>query len=276
MMKIVNTTSVYMPGTDVFWAMDQLKEAGFQYLDLALDYCFTPGNPFLSDHYMEWAKELKAYGDQKGISFYQCHGVGDPSVFYNQPDDIAYRSLEVAQALGIQWVAMHPKEIAGMTGEQHDDLFVSENVKWFTPFVKKAEALGVGVAIENLPWPNANRVKPLKEIVDGLNSSFAGVCWDTGHAHINGTKPEEIEILGDRLVTLHLHDNHGNGDEHLIPMDGTYDWKSLMHILKKMNYKGEFVLEAHHQMLDAKDNPAMQQELLARMTEVGNRLIALV
>ena len=276
MMKIVNTTSVYMPGTDLFWVIDQLKEAGFDYLDLALDYCCTPGHPFLSDRYMEWAKELKKYADSKGVSFYQCHGVGDPAVFYDKPDDIAYRSLEVAQALGIQWVAMHPKEIAGMTDEQHDDLFVSENVKWFTPFIRKAEAAGVGVAIENLPWPNANRVKPLKEIVDGLDSRFVGICWDTGHAHINGTKPQEIADFAERLVTLHLHDNHGAGDEHLIPMDGTYDWTELMETLKKMEYKGEFVLEAHHQMLDAKDNPAMQQELLARMIEVGNQLIAKV
>ncbi|MBR5279707.1 MAG: sugar phosphate isomerase/epimerase [Clostridia bacterium] len=273
MMKIVNTTSVYMPGTDICWVIDQLKDAGFDCLDLALDYCCTPGHPFLSDNYMDWARTVKAYADSKGVSFYQCHGVGDPQHFYNKPDDVAYRSIDVAQALDIQWIAMHPKEIQGKTDEQYDDLFVSENVKWFTPFVKKAESVGVGVAIENLPWPNANRVKPLGAIVDGLQSRFVGVCWDTGHANINGTKPEEIEVLGNRLVTVHLHDNHGVHDEHSIPMDGTYDWFGLMDTLKKMGYKGEFVLEAHHQMLEAKDDVEMQRKLLARMIEVGHQLI---
>ncbi len=275
-MKIVNTTCVFKPGFDIFEAIDRLCEAGYRLLDLALDYCVVPGHPFISDHWLEWAKEVKAYADGKGVAFYQCHGVGVPSEFYNNPNDLAYRAIDVAQVLGIRWIVMHPQEIKEKTEEIYDDLYVAENVKWFTPFVRRAQEAGVGVAIENLPWANCNRAKPLAQIVDGLNAPNVGICWDTGHANINNTPPSEIKVLGHRLVTLHIHDNHGYPyDEHGIPYYGTYDWSGFIHTLREMNYQGEFVLEAHHQMLEAADDRALQNQLLAEMIEVSNKIMQL-
>ena len=274
-MEIVNTTCVFKPGYDVFKAIDELKEAGFTKLDLALDYCFIDGHPFLSDHYLDWTQELKDYAESKGVTFYQCHGVGGPEELYRNLKDICYRAIDVARILGIRWIVMHPQEIKGKTEEIYDDFYVSENIKWFTPYVLRAKEAGVGVAIENLPWPNCNRAKPLAQIVDGLGTDNVGVCWDTGHAHINGTPPSELKIIGDRLVTLHIHDNYGTGDDHAIPYYGTYDWTEFMHTLREIGYKGEFVLEAHHQMLEAADDPDMKKKLLAEMVEVSHKLINL-
>ena len=276
-MEIVNTTCVFKPGYDTCRAIDELCDAGFTQLDLALDYCCKAGHPFLSDHYIDWAREIKAYGDAKGVSFYQCHGVGAPEDLYKNPDDICYRAIDVAKILGIKWIVMHPQEIKGKTEEIYDDFYVSENIKWFTPYVLRAKEAGVGVAIENLPWANCNRAKPLVQIVEGLGTENVGVCWDTGHAHINGTPPDELRIIGDHLVTLHIHDNHGNGhDDHLIPFYGSYDWNGFMNVLREIGYKGEFVLEAHHQMLEAADNPAQKKQLLAEMMEVSHKLMKLL
>ena len=30
--------------------------------------------------------------------------------------------------------------------------------------------------------------------------------------------------MRDRVVTTHIHDNHGDKDEHLLPFEGTIDW----------------------------------------------------
>ena len=30
--------------------------------------------------------------------------------------------------------------------------------------------------------------------------------------------------MRDRVVTTHIHDNHGEKDEHLLPFEGTIDW----------------------------------------------------
>jgi len=31
-------------------------------------------------------------------------------------------------------------------------------------------------------------------------------------------------MMRDRVATVHVHDNHGEKDEHLLPFEGTIDW----------------------------------------------------
>jgi sugar phosphate isomerase/epimerase len=34
--------------------------------------------------------------------------------------------------------------------------------------------------------------------------------------------------MRDHLVSSHIHDNHGDKDEHLVPFDGTVDWDAAV------------------------------------------------
>ena len=272
-MKIVNTTSVFMPGADLFESVDRLKAAGFDSVDIAFDYCLGDGHPFTSDHWKEWAEKLRRHADGKGVDFYQGHGIGNPETIYAGGDILAYRVLDAAAILGIKWIVMHPQKLAGMEEPESDGLYAEKNALWFRPFAEYAAGLGVGVALENLPWPNCNRIQPLIKLADAIGTGNVGICWDTGHANINLTKPSEIKAFGKRLVTLHLHDNHPEaGDEHLIPFQGTYDWDEFAKTLREMDYCGELVLEAHHQMLDADGNAALQERLLAEMKTAAERI----
>jgi sugar phosphate isomerase/epimerase len=69
-------------------------------------------------------------------------------------------------------------------------------------------------------------------------------------------------------LSLHIQDTHGpgSGDEHLLPGDGSIDWKEFLHILHDIGYKGELVLEAHHQSYAAPDEEkdGILTELLRR------------
>ena len=64
--------------------------------------------------------------------------------------------------------------------------------------------------------------------------------------------------------SMHIQDNHGKRDEHLLPGDGTIDWKAFLNILNNIGYQGDLVLEAHHQTQDAPDEErkAILAELL--------------
>ena len=279
-MKIVNTTCVFPFNYDIFEALKRLKKAGFNTIDIAVDYCVQNGAPFVSRCWKSWTKKIKEYAASENIELYQCHGVGVPEDFYSDPNDLAYRAVEFAGMLGIKWVVMHPQELKGKQTQEYDGEFAAKNIKWFGPIIDRAIKCGTGIAIENLPWPNCNRISALIPIVDGLKAEHpgasVGICWDTGHANINGTRPAEIKALGDRLVTLHVQDNHGwPSDEHLIPYYGTYDWEEFIHTLREMDYKGEFVLEAHHQMLEVADEPEKQEKLLREMLDVSNKILQL-
>jgi sugar phosphate isomerase/epimerase len=53
-------------------------------------------------------------------------------------------------------------------------------------------------------------------------------CLDVGHAHIGGGIGVALESMRERVVTAHIHDNHGEKDEHLLPFDGTIDWPATL------------------------------------------------
>jgi sugar phosphate isomerase/epimerase len=52
-----------------------------------------------------------------------------------------------------------------------------------------------------------------------------------------------FDVMRDRLVTSHIHDNHGEKDEHLLPYDGTIDWDATLGALTAAPQPVAMVLE---------------------------------
>ena len=71
-------------------------------------------------------------------------------------------------------------------------------------------------------------------------------------------------------LSLHIQDNDGTRDGHLIPGDGTVNWDEFIAVLKKIGYCGDCVMEAHHQSLTASD--AQRDEILTRLLEEAEKL----
>ncbi len=278
-MRIVNCTGIFPPEMDIFEKIDRMVKAGFTCLDYTLLDLDRPAgtHPLMTDQWRPWVREVKAYAEDKGVLFTHAHGVGWPAALYAKQDShIGYRAIEIAAELGIQWIAMHPQDLQGTQTPEYYDYYVEQNRIWFTPYLERCKALGVGLALENLPWANSDRAKPLADLVDALGGENVGVCWDTGHAHFNKLPPSEMKVLGSRLVTLHIHDNTGTYDDHQIPYYGygTYDWVGFMQTLKEMDYKGDFVLEAHHQMRETTDE-ALWDRYLGEMMDASRKMLAL-
>ena len=54
---------------------------------------------------------------------------------------------------------------------------------------------------------------------------------------------DAIESLSGVLATTHVHDNHGQRDDHLAPFEGTIDWTGALMALQKIGYDGTMMLE---------------------------------
>jgi sugar phosphate isomerase/epimerase len=78
-----------------------------------------------------------------------------------------------------------------------------------------------------------------------------GVCLDLGHAHITAGTAAAIATLGERIASVHVHDNHGVKDEHLWPGDGTIDWPETVKALKALASPPATVLEISYTLPDA-------------------------
>jgi sugar phosphate isomerase/epimerase len=86
---------------------------------------------------------------------------------------------------------------------------------------------GVTIAIENTPGEMATPAN-LKTFLEQTRLTSVKMCFDAGHAHIEGGVPEALEIVRDYVVTTHLHDNRGERDDHLLPYEGSIDWSATL------------------------------------------------
>ena len=114
--------------------------------------------------------------------------------------------------------------------EQQFEIDLNQSKCLIDSILPVARKYGVKIAIENM---GTYSCKHLFDYLFGVYSSKdLGFCFDSGHANITG----ELDILErylDRLFLTHLHDNHGEKDEHLLPGQGTMDWEQIILTLKK-------------------------------------------
>jgi sugar phosphate isomerase/epimerase len=112
-----------------------------------------------------------------------------------------------------------------------------------------ARPLGVRLLVENL-LSEATTPEHLVLILDLGHLNNVGICLDLGHAHITVGVAEAAATLGSRVVSVHVHDNHGLKDEHLWPGDGTIDWPAAAKALKALAAPPAAVLEIHYNLND--------------------------
>ncbi len=126
-----------------------------------------------------------------------------------------------------------------------------------------ATDLGVRLAIENGGAGWRADVRHLMALIkDSEAFPAVGVCLDTGHRHLNGDNPTAIRTLGSRLITLHIHDNHGQRDEHIMPLAGTINWAAVVAALRAIDYPGVFMYEIGS-MANPQNIPANYRTLMA-------------
>jgi sugar phosphate isomerase/epimerase len=113
-----------------------------------------------------------------------------------------------------------------------------------------ARPLGVKVLVENL-MSEPTTPEHLVTILELGHLDSVGVCLDLGHAHATVGIAEAVSVLGKRVVSLHVHDNHGVRDEHLWPGDGTIDWAQTAGILQSLPAQPAAVLEIGYTLNDA-------------------------
>ncbi|HUA93121.1 MAG TPA: sugar phosphate isomerase/epimerase family protein [Terracidiphilus sp.] len=112
-----------------------------------------------------------------------------------------------------------------------------------------ARPLGVKLLVENL-LSEATTPEHLMLILEMGHLDNIGICLDLGHAHASVGVAEAIATLGKRIVSVHVHDNHGQKDEHLWPGDGTIDWDAAAKALKALAAPPATVLEIHYNLHD--------------------------
>lgn len=149
-------------------------------------------------------------------------------------------AIRICSDLGIRLVTLHPGYKSPL-GAYFMDKVKEMHKKSMIEIDKANEEYGVVLALENLPkmWISlCSNAQEMKELIEGTNIK---ICFDVGHAHIAGEINDLLGLKKD-FVNLHLHDNNGEKDKHLVIGEGNID---LKHILEELEgYEGIFVIES--------------------------------
>ena len=111
-------------------------------------------------------------------------------------------------------------------------------LKRFKELIEKAEKDGITIALENVWVPEY-----LDFLFENIQSDKLKFCYDSGHENCFTQGIDYLSKYADKLTALHLHDNDGKGDKHMLPFDGSVKWLKIMKKLKEIKYKGTLSLE---------------------------------
>ncbi len=82
------------------------------------------------------------------------------------------------------------------------------------------------------------------EALDYLDDDAFGILLDVGHCHVNGEDlPAAVKTASAYPLHIHLDDNQGDMDAHLIPGEGSIDFAALAAALDEVAYDGFISVE---------------------------------
>lgn len=275
----------YVPTLD---SMRRLKKVGFDAVDLNISDAGKSFFRLADDDWRSWVDEVIALSKEIDLPITQSH-----APFYNaiEPESpkaavwepLIKRAIEASGKAGSPWIVMHPGTYPGDSYEFKESK--RRNYEYFMPYLEMADKYGCGIAIENMAdnflktflRPSTvycSRHVELVDLVDSFHADNVGICWDFGHAHLMGLDQREaLRYMGKRLKATHVADNSGYNDDHIMPFQGTIDWRNILPVLSEIGYEGDLTYEIHCSTSRQPDHLLDDVALLAE--KVGRYLIDL-
>ena len=241
-----------------------LAQAGATHVDMHMGAIYEPcGGSFpltAAKRFVDWTgpehrQQIAAWLGELGLTAIGLHSSLMARIDLASPDErvrhLAVHDLTqqvaLASDLGVTTVVVH---VGGDVGEPQRETCMGHLRHSLAQVMPELNRRGVRLACENLPHAGLFADGPgLAQFVTDLDSPCVGLCLDTGHAQLAGWRPvDAVRLAGRKLYMLHVHDNHGQRDEHLPPFAGTIDWVGLVDALGEVGYGGTINLEVRNVM----------------------------
>jgi len=268
-------------------AIRALAAAGFDAFDMAF---MDLSSPMFGEGWRQHTAHLAETARRAGIVCNQAHApypthraeTEENRPYNDRILDHVLRSMEAAAMLGAPCIVVHPWHHRPYA--ENAEVLFSENMEFYRSLAPYAKAFGIRIAIENMWQRRDGRSGPIVDSVcappkelarylDALGDSVFTACLDLGHCGLCGHDgAEAIRTLGGRLGALHVHDNDGISDRHVLPGEGRANWESILQALSDVGYRGDFTFEAHGFTSPLPDGEI--PDALVRMRTLGQAMAA--
>jgi len=186
------------------------------------------------DH-AELASKYGLYLEHSHIPYYGCDKLWTDTLDGEEILKMHINSVKTAGVCSVPTLVMHPHERVMPQGTKYE-LFCDNLQR----ILEQCDKSGVNIALENLS--DDGLIRKVQDMVRDV--PFAGLCFDSGHNNV--ATDGNFSLLDDydnKVFALHIHDNNGLKDEHVMPFEGNVDWTGFMQSIDNTNFSGSLMLE---------------------------------
>ncbi len=253
-----------------------MAEHGFRCCDFNMD-TLLPGDQIRKgepegffdqsiEELCEYFKPLRDAARKYDIEISQMHGpfpmwVQDRDAMNEYTIMATEKCFAIMQYIGCKNIVVHPTNAQYLLNK---DAEREINLNIYRRLIPAAKKYGITVCLENLFANIKGRIMegPCADVaeivwyIDKLNEEAGenvfGFCLDVGHANLYGRNLYDyIKGIGHRLTVLHIHDNDGLSDLHMLPYSYTrnggkeynIDWPGFIRGLHDIGYSGNLCFE---------------------------------
>lgn len=214
---------------NVFETINAIKNAGFK--NVFIQWYNKDWNPSQEEQ-LRYIKEcglnvIFAHLGYQGINnLWLDNEIGNSLVERYKND------IRICKENNIPMIVMH------LTSKSEAPQYNEVGLNRLKEIVDYAKELDIKVAFEN------TKIKGyLDYVIDNIDNENVGICFDSGHFHVHFDDDLDFDKFKNKIFAVHLHDNDKSDDLHLMPFDGTLNWKEVINNLKKSNYNGPITME---------------------------------
>lgn len=248
-MKLATTTGDFNGYTgSQIESLRCIREAGFHYADYSFGHDYATRTGVYGENHKAYFDEVNRAAAKIDITLVQAHSpMGTP---LKDPDGQfladTLRCVDACGAWGIPHLVVHSGYTPGLTKNETFEA----NKCFFLPILERAEKYGTNILVENfnrmciegLYW--IDNATDLLALIDLVDHPLFHAVWDVGHANMQEMPQDtELRVLGSHVRALHIQDNCGDHDAHLLPFLGTMNLDAVMHGLSDIGYNGYFTFE---------------------------------
>jgi len=216
-------------------------------------------------------EQFRAFAADHGISFpqghfYLCTKGCRPGDGEHVPADIApadpakfeeamavmRRWIDLFNALGVKAGVLHAGGDGLRAAGWPEERIFEQRVEAVLRVAEYARGGPMLICLENLTAKSGIAgAAELIRIADAAGADNVALCLDTGHANMSGIDNASfIRRAGPKLQALHIADNLGCHDDHMLPYGrGTVKWPEVMKALREVAYHGLFNFEIPGEIL---------------------------
>lgn len=251
-----------------------IKECGLEAIDYGINILFddTFDEQNLTSFFDKSLDELYAYYKplkdalkKYDVFISQMHGIFQ--LYYPGEDlkndyltEVTEKMIAVCKYMDCPAIVIHPWSGPNI----HKAEEKQRNMEMYRRLIPSAKKYGVTVCLENLNQKygvecyegGCADAFEARDLIDTLNAEAGeevfGFCLDTGHIRITRRNLYQfITTLGSRIKLLHIHDNDGVCDSHMLPytqMERTgtktsTDWEMFLKGLSEIGFEGTLSFE---------------------------------